>query len=165
MVSLSTIGSECNPGLLGPNTIINMAANHPLCNIFAQVINAALEVSRGKDSLVAIDDLTRHHVDDFVSEETFDSIRTILIDIECQMSHQAEEVRMVNNHSVIGTTPDGHRVITPTSAEAFDRLIEMGFRSHTEGIIYDANQCIPTIITNHCVVVKTVIPGPNSIEC
>ena len=141
-----------------------MATNHPLCNIFTQVINAAFHVACGGDSAVAIDELIRHHVDYFVSTETFDAIQSALMDIEIQMDRPEEGVRMEDNHSVIGTTPEGRRVITPTSEEAFNRLIEMGFKSHTEEIVYDANRSVPTIMQHHVVVVKTVIPGSDSID-
>ena len=76
--------------------------------------------------------------------------------------HQEEDVRMVVDHSVIGVTPEGKKVITPTSEAAHDKLVEMGFKSHVDGIVYAANHSVPTIITHHVVEVKTVIPGPDS---
>ena len=141
-----------------------MATNHPLCNIFTQVINAAFHVACGEDSVVAIDELIRHHVDDFVSTETFDAIQSALMDIEIQMDRPEEGVRMVVEHSVVGKTPEGRSVITPTSEAAHDKLMEMGFKSNVDSIVYDANRSVPTIITHHVVEVKTVIPGPDSRE-
>ena len=142
-----------------------MAANHPLCNIFTQVITAAFDVTNGMNSADAIADLIScHHVDDFVSAETIDAIQTALMNIELQVQRE-EDVRMVVDHSVIGVTPEGKRVITPTSGAAHDKLVEMGFKSRIDGIVYAANQSIPTIVTHHVVEVKTVIPGPDSKEC
>lgn len=141
-----------------------MAANHPLCNIFTQVITAAFDVTNGMNSADAISDLIScHHVDDFVSSEAFDAIQTALMNIERQV-HREEDVRMLVDHSVVGMTPEGKRVITPTSEAAHDKLMEMGFKSHVDSIVYAANQSIPTIITHHVVEVKTVIPGPDSRE-
>jgi hypothetical protein len=141
-----------------------MAANHPLCNIFTQVIAAAFDVTNGIDASNAIDELLRHHVDDFVSSEAFDAIQTALMNIEFQV-HQEKDVRMVVEHSVVGRTPEGKSVITPTSEAAHDKLMEMGFKSHVESIVYAADRSIPTIITHHVVEVETVIPGPDSMEC
>lgn len=141
-----------------------MAANHPLCNIFTQVITAAFDVTNGINSADVIADLVRHHVDDFVSLETFDAIQTALMNIERQVQRE-EDVRMVTEHSVIGMTPEGKRVITPTSEAAYDKLLEMGFRSHVESIVYAADRSIPTIVKHNVVTVKTVIPGPDSFEC
>lgn len=141
-----------------------MAANHPLCNIFSQVISAAFDVTNGMSVSDAIDELLRHHVDDFVSSEAFNAIQMALVDIEVHM-HQEEDVRMVIEHSVIGVTPDGKRVITPTSEAAHDKLVEMGFKSHVNDVVYAADRSIPTIITHHVVEVKNVIPGPDSIKC
>lgn len=143
----------------------NMAANHPLCNIFAQVITAAFDVTNGMNAADAIAVLTgHHHVDDFVSSDAFDAIQTTLMNIERHI-HQEEDVRMVVDHSVIGVTPEGKKVITPTSEAAHDKLVEMGFKSRIDGIVYAANQSVPTIVTHHVVEVKTVIPGPDSKEC
>ncbi len=141
-----------------------MAANHPLCNIFSQVITAAFDVTNGINAADAIAVLIKHHVDDFVSSDAFDAIQTALMNIECQVQRE-EDVRMVVDHSVMGMTPDGIRVITPTSEAAHDKLMEMGFKSHVESIVYAADRSIPTIITHHVVAVKTVIPGPDSFEC
>lgn len=141
-----------------------MAANRPLCNIFTQVIAAAFDVTNGIDASYAIDELLRHHVDDFVSSEAFDAIQTALMNIENQI-HLEKDVRMVVDHSVVGVTPEGKRVITPTSEAAHDNLVEMGFKSHVDSIVYAANHSVPTIITHHVVEVENVIPGPDSIEC
>lgn len=142
-----------------------MAANHPLCNIFTQVITAAFDVANGMNAADAIAVLIGHyHVDDFVSSDAFNAIETALMNIERHI-HQEEDVRMVVDHSVIGVTPEGKRVITPTSGAAHDKLVEMGFKSRVDGIVYAANQSVPTIVTHHVVEVKTVIPGPDSKEC
>jgi hypothetical protein len=141
-----------------------MAANHPLCNIFTQVIAAAFDVTNGINAADAIAELIKHHVDDFVSLETFDAIQTALMNIELQVQRE-EDVRVVTEHSVIGVTPEGKRVITPTSEAAYDKLLEMGFRSHVESIVYAADRSIPTIVKHNVVTVKTVIPGFDSIEC
>lgn len=141
-----------------------MAANHPLCNIFTQVITAAFDVTNGMNAADAIAVLIGHHVDDFVSSDAFNAIETALMNIERHI-HQEEDVRMVVEHSVVGTTPEGKRMITPTSEAAHDKLMEMGFKSHVESIVYAANRSIPTIVTHHVVEVKTVIPGPDSVEC
>ena len=141
-----------------------MAANHPLCNIFTQVITAAFDVTNGMNASDALDELRRHHVDDFVSSDAFDAIQMALVNIERQV-HREEDVRTVIEHSVVGVTPEGKRVITPTSEAAHDKLMEMGFKSHVDSIVYAANRSVPTIITHHVVEVKNVIPGPDSIEC
>lgn len=141
-----------------------MAANHPLCNIFSQVITAAFDVTNGMNASDALDELRRHHVDDFVSSDAFDAIQMALVNIERQV-HREEDVRTVVEHSVVGVTPEGKRVITPTSEAAHDKLMEMGFKSHVDSIVYAANRSVPTIITHHVVEVKNVIPGPDSIEC
>lgn len=142
-----------------------MAANHPLSNILTQVITAAFDVTNGMNATDAIADLIScHHVDDFVSAETFDAIQTTLMNIERQV-YQEKDVRMVVQYSVMGRTPEGRRVITPTSEAAYDRLIEMGFKSHVESIVYSADQSVPTITTHRVVEVNTVIPGPDSIDC
>ena len=142
-----------------------MAANHPLCNIFTQVITAAFDVTNGMNASEAIAVLIgHHHVDDFVSSEAFDAIQTALMNIECQV-RQEEDVRMVVDHYVMGVTPEGKKVITPTSTAAHDKLMEMGFKSYVDSIVYAANQSVPTIITHHVVEVKNVIPGPDSKEC
>lgn len=141
-----------------------MAANHPLCNIFSQVITAAFDVTNGISAADAIAVLTDRHVDDFVSSEAFDAIQTALMNIELQV-HLEEDVRLVAEHSVVGKTPKGKRVITPTSEAAHDKLMEMGFKSHVDSIVYAADRSVPTIITHHVVEVKTVIPGPDSREC
>lgn len=141
-----------------------MAANHPLCNIFTQIITAAFDVTNGVNAADVIADLLCHHVNDFVSSEAFDAIQTALMSIEHQV-HLEEDVRMVVNHSVMGKTPDGRRMANPTSEAAFDKLVEMGFKSHVESIAYAADRSIPTIIEHHVVTVPTLIPGPNSIDC
>ena len=76
-----------------------------------------------------------------------------------------EDVRVILQHSVIGMTPEGKRVITPTSEAAHDKLMGMGFKSHVESIAYAADRSVPTILQHHVVVVKNVIPGPDSFEC
>ena len=141
-----------------------MAANHPLCNIFTQVITAAFDVSNGIDASNAIDELLRHHVDDFVSSEAFDAIQTALMNIELQVQRE-KDVRTVVEYSVVGTTPEGKKVITLTSEAAHDMLVEMGFKSCVDSIVYAANRDIPTIITHRVVEVKNVIAGPDSREC
>lgn len=141
-----------------------MAANHPLCNIFSKVITAAFDVTNGVNAADVIAELIKHHVDDFVSSETFDAIQTALMNIELQVQRE-EDVRVVTEHSVIGVTPEGKRVITPTSEAAFNKLVDMKFRPHVESIVYDANRSVPTIIEHRAVVVKTVIPGFDSIDC
>lgn len=140
-----------------------MATNISLCNVFTNVINAAFDVTCG----VNVDDvfgqlimLIRHKV----TPEEFDAIHTALMNIECQV-HPENDVRTVLRHSVVGRTPEGRMVITPTSEGAHDTLMEMGFTSHVESITYDANRSVPTIITHHVVEVNNVIPGPDSIDC
>lgn len=141
-----------------------MAANHPLCNIFPQVITAAFDVTNGKSAADAIAVLTEHHVDDFVSSAAFDAIRTALTNIELHV-HQEEDVRMVVEHSVMGMTPEGIKMVTPTSEAAHDKLVDMGFKSYVDGVVYAADRSIPTIVEYRVVIVPTVIPGPDSIEC
>jgi hypothetical protein len=82
-----------------------MATNHPLCNIFTQVIAAAFDVTNGIDASNAIDELLRHHVDDMVSSEAFDAIQTALMNIELQV-HQEKDVRMV----VFSTVHNNHKL-------------------------------------------------------
>lgn len=142
-----------------------MAANHPLCNIFSQVIAATFGVATGEMSAEkAITALTERHVDDFVTSDVFDAIQTALMNIECRVQ-QEEDVRMVVKHSVMGVTPTGRRVCTPTSEAAFTNLLKMGFESHSEGIVYDGSSSVPTIIEHLTVMVDTVIPGPDSFDC
>ena len=141
----------------------NMAANTSLCNVFTKVINAAFDVTRGADVADVIGELIML-IRDKVSPEEFDAIQTALMNIECQV-HLEEDVRVILQHSVIGMTPEGKRVITPTSEAAHDKLMEMGFKSHVESIAYAADRSVPTILQHHVVVVKNVIPGPDSFEC
>lgn len=140
-----------------------MAANTSLCNVFTKVINAAFDVTRGADVADVIGELIML-IRDKVSPEEFDAIQTALMNIECQV-HLEEDVRVILQHSVIGMTPEGKRVITPTSEAAHDKLMEMGFKSHVESIAYAADRSVPTILQHHVVVVKNVIPGPDSFEC
>ena len=142
----------------------NMAANTSLCNVFSQVINAAFDVTCGADVADVIGELIML-IRDKVAPEEFDVIQTALMNIERKVDHSAEDVRMVVNHSVMGMTPDGKRMANPTSEAAFDKLVEMGFKSHVESIAYAADRSIPTIIEHHVVTVPTLIPGPDSFEC
>ena len=78
-----------------------MAANHPLCNIFTQVITAAFDVTNGMNSADAISDLIScHHVDDFVSSEAFDAIQTALMNIERQV-HRPLSIKGFNEEQGI----------------------------------------------------------------
>lgn len=142
----------------------NMAANTSLCNVFSHVINAAFNVTCGVDVADVIGELIML-IRDKVAPEEFDAIQTALMNIELQVDRPAKDVRLVVEHSVIGTTPEGKRVITPTSEAAFNKLVDMKFRPHVESIVYDANRSVPTIIEHRAVVVKTVIPGFDSIDC
>ena len=142
----------------------NMAANTSLCNIFSQVINAAFDVTCGADTADVIGELIML-IRDKVTPEELDAIQTALMNIEYQVARPATDVRLVVEHSVVGTTPEGKRVITPTSEAAFNKLVDMKFRPHVESIVYDANRSVPTIIEHRVVVVKTVIPGFDSIDC
>ena len=141
----------------------NMAANTSLCNVFTKVINAAFDVTRGVDVADVIADLIMM-IRDKVAPEEFDAIQTALMNVENQV-HLEEDVRVILQHSVIGMTPEGKRVITPTSEAAHDKLMGMGFKSHVESIAYAADRSVPTILQHHVVVVKNVIPGPDSFEC
>lgn len=141
-----------------------MAANTSLCNVFTHVITAAFDVTCGRNVSDVIGELIMNHVCDEITPEEFDTIQTILVQMESQV-HLQEDVQMFVRHSVMGMTSEKRMVITPTSEAAYDKLIEMGFKSHVEDIVYDANRSIPTIITHHVVKVKNVIPGPDSIEC
>ena len=139
----------------------NMAANTSLCSVFTKVINAAFDVTRGADVADVVGDLIMLIRDEITPDE-LDAVQMALMDISFQVNRPEEAVRMVIEHSVVGMTPDGIRVITPTSEAAHDKLMEMGFKSHVESIVYAADRSIPTIITHHVVEVKTVIPGPDS---
>lgn len=127
------------------------------------VINAASAVMCGANVSDVFGELIML-IRDKITPEEFDAIHTALTNIECQV-HPENNVRMVSRHSVVGRTPEGRTVITPTSEGAHDTLMEMGFTSHVESIVYDANSSVPTIITHHVVKVNTVIPGPDSFEC
>lgn len=143
----------------------NMAANTSLCNVFTKVINAAFDVTRGVDVADVIADLIMM-IRDKVAPEEFDAIQTALMNIdECQEHRPAEGVRMIVEHSVVGVTPERKRMANPTSEAAFDKLVEMGFKSHVESIAYAADRSIPTIIEHRVVIVPTLIPGPDSFEC
>lgn len=140
-----------------------MAANTSLCNVFTKVINAAFDVTRGVDVADVVADLIMM-IRDKVEPEEFDAIQTALMNVESQV-HLEEDVRVILQHSVMGMTPEGRKVITPTSEAAHDKLMEMGFKSHIESIAYAADRSVPTILQHHVVVVKNVIPGPESIDC
>jgi hypothetical protein len=141
-----------------------MAANTSLCNVFSHVINAAFNVTCGVDVADVIGELIML-IRDKVAPEEFDAIQTALMNIELQVDRPAKDVRMVIDHSVLGTTPEGRRMITPTSEAAYNKLLEMGFKSRVESVVYDANRSVPTIIEHRVVTVRTVIPGFDSIEC
>lgn len=140
-----------------------MAANTSLCNVFTSVINAASSVMCGANVSDVFGELIML-IRNKVTPEEFDAIHAALTNLECQV-HPENDVIMVSRHSVVGRTPEGRTVITPTSEEAHDTLMEMGFESHVESIVYDANRSVPTIITHHVVKVNNVIPGPDSIDC
>lgn len=141
-----------------------MAANTSLCNVFTSVINAASAVMCGANVSDVFGELIMF-IRNKVTPEEFDAIHTALTNLECQVHPEDNDVRMVLRHSIVGKTPEGRMVITPTSEKAHDTLMEMGFTSHVESITYDANRSIPTIITHHLVEVDNVIPGPDSIDC
>lgn len=141
-----------------------MAVNTSLCNVFSHVITAAFDVTCGRNASDVIGELIMNNVCDEITPEEFDTIQTMLVQMDSQV-HLQEDVRMVVEHSVMGMTPEKRRVITPTSEAAYNKLVEMKFKSHVESIVYDANRSVPTIITHHVVTVGTVIPGPDSHEC
>lgn len=143
-------------------THTNMSINVSLCNAFAKVIDAVYAIGNGANVNKVLSDLTTAICDEVTPSE-LDTIHSSLLKVEEDL-RRGVDVQSIYQYSVIGTDQENHQVLTPTSEHAFKMLEKMGFKSHVEGVTYDASRGTPTIIIHLIVAVDTVIPGSSTLE-